>query len=88
VRDAVAAEAHGLPVLLLVTRGVATLARETARVNGLPNLNVLAVDRGLVGLSRAEIAEAAGALEGTIVGALVDTAQRPDDEQTEPTEVT
>lgn len=70
MRDAAAAEMRGLPTVVVVTEGLCSIAGETAKVIGLPDLAIVPVDVSLFGLSRAQIADAVRPLGTQIAGAL------------------
>ena len=72
MRDAAAAEMRGLPTVVVVTEGLCSIAAETAKVVGLPDLAIVAIDASLFGLSRAQIAEAVQAHAPRIAAALTE----------------
>jgi len=61
---------RGLPAVVVVTEGLCSIASETAKVIGLPDLAIVPVNASLFGLSRAQIAEAVRPLGPQIAGAL------------------
>lgn len=71
MRDAVAAEAAGVPTVLVLNRALLGIAGETARVVGRPDLPIVAVTEPLFGRSREEIAAVAAPLAPAVEGALV-----------------
>ena len=61
---------RGLPTVVVVTGGLCSIAGETAKVIGLPDLAIVPIETSLFGLSRAQIAEAVRPLGPRITGAL------------------
>ena len=61
---------RGLPAVVVVTEGLCSIAGETAKVIGLPDLAIVPVDTSLFGLSRAQIAAAVRPLGPRVVAAL------------------
>lgn len=65
---------RGLPAVVVVTGGLCSIASETAKVIGLPDLAIVPIDASLFGFSRAQIAEAVRPLAPRIAAALCEGA--------------
>jgi hypothetical protein len=71
VRDAIAAEASGVPTVLVLNGALRGIAAETARVAGLPGLPIVTLEQPLHGLERDAIAAVAAPLAPAVAEALV-----------------
>jgi hypothetical protein len=72
MRDAIAAERRGIPCVLVLNRALENIVDETARVDCMPDVPVVAVAEPLFGRERGEIAEIGNvrgeAVERALVG--------------------
>jgi hypothetical protein len=70
VRDGIALGQRAVPAVVLLPRGLATLARDQAVFLGVPDFPLAIIERSLYGRARDEIVAAARALGPTIRRAL------------------
>lgn len=72
MRDQVAIEALGVPVVMVVTGVLEAMARATARAHGLPGLRLVVVDGLLYGQPRERIAAIAAPFAPAVEAGLLD----------------
>ena len=56
MRDAIAAERHGIPCVLILNGSLENIVSETARSSCMPDVPIISIEQPLFGRSRNEIA--------------------------------